>query len=81
MTEALSYIYYSFDKMLNLFFNELTIESNVTLGWVIFAVLLFSFIIANVLSVPSAIRPDLYYGDSRANKQIVNNRKKGWHHG
>lgn len=54
MTDALSIIYYIFNKFIDLIFNRLEIFTDVTLGWVTISVLIISIMISNILSVARA---------------------------
>lgn len=52
MTTALTYIYYMFDSFISCIFNDLEIAENVTIGWVLVAVIIFSLLIRNILNLP-----------------------------
>lgn len=56
MSEALQYIYYIFDKLLNWIFNDAEFFPNVTVGWVIITILLFGMVIRSILNLPRNIK-------------------------
>lgn len=56
MTEALGYLYYIYDKFIDLVFNRLEITENVSIGWVIISVMLFSMLIRSILNLPRGVR-------------------------
>lgn len=81
MSEALTMFYYLFDKSLNCIFNELFLFNGVSVGWVLVVIILFGFMISNILAVPRAINPNLYYGNNlRHNTEMYYERRKGLHH-
>lgn len=53
MTEALGYIYQVFDGFINFVFNTATITEGVTLGWVLISTFIISFVLSNILVIPS----------------------------
>lgn len=60
MSGALSVFYYIWDSIINLVFQTLQIESGVSIGWIIIAVIIIGFITANILSVPRSINASLW---------------------
>ena len=52
MTEALNYIWYIFDKLINWFFNDTVLFEGVTIGWVIVVITVFGLLIRSLLNVP-----------------------------
>lgn len=74
MSTAISIFYYIYNKALSLLFDDLTIETGVTVGWIFVAVMILGFIICNVISVPRAVDSRLYYGDSRYHNRNFANR-------
>lgn len=58
MTEALGYLYYIYDKFIDLVFNRLEIVANVSIGWVIISVMLFSMLIRSILNLPRGVHFD-----------------------
>ena len=55
MTTALTYIYDIFDEMVNLMFNTCEISTNVTIGWIGVACLLFGMMIRSILNLPRSM--------------------------
>lgn len=53
MTEALGYIYEIFDRFIQFVFNDMVLFSGVTFGWVIISLLIFGFVLSNLLTIPS----------------------------
>lgn len=53
MNEALGYIYYVFDSFLSFLFDEAVIVSGVSIGWVVISIFIISFVLSNILVVPS----------------------------
>lgn len=56
MTEALNYIWYIFDKLINWFFNDTVLFEGVTIGWVIVVITVFGLLIRSLLNVPRGAR-------------------------
>lgn len=56
MSTALGYIWYIFDKLINWFFNDTEMFTNVTLGWVITVIIVFGLLIRSLLNVPRGAR-------------------------
>lgn len=56
MNEALSYLYYIFDKFVDFVFNGLEIAENVSVGWIAISCILFSLIIRSILNIPRGVR-------------------------
>ena len=56
MTEALNYIWYIFDKLINWFFNDTVLFEGVTIGWVIVVITVFGLLIKSLLNVPRGAR-------------------------
>lgn len=54
MTDALSIIYYIFNKFIDLIFDKFEIFPNVTIGWIMVAILIIAIMISNILSVAKA---------------------------
>lgn len=55
MNQALTYLYYIYDKFINLVFNQLEIAQNVSVGWIIVAVIIFAMLIRNILNLPRSM--------------------------
>lgn len=55
MNEALSYLYYIFDKFVNFVFNEAYIAPTVSIGWIAVSVIVFSMLISSILNLPHSI--------------------------
>lgn len=55
MNEALTYLYYIFDKFVNLIFNQLEIAQNVSVGWIIIVIIIFAMLIRNILNLPRSM--------------------------
>ena len=51
MSDALSIIRYIFGKFLTLLFDNFTIFTNVSIGWVMVAIIIIAIMISNILSV------------------------------
>lgn len=56
MSEALTYLYYIFDKFVDFVFNVMSIENGVTFGWIVISIFIFSILIRSVLNLPRGIR-------------------------
>lgn len=56
MSEALGYIYYILDSMLNWLFEDAELFPNVTVGWVVITIILFSMVIRSILNIPRGFR-------------------------
>lgn len=54
MSDALTIIYYIFNKFLILLFDTFEIATNVTIGWVMVAIVIIAIMISNILSVAKA---------------------------
>lgn len=54
MTDALSIIYYVFNKFIDLLFNKFEIFPNVSIGWIMVSIIIISIMITNILSVAKA---------------------------
>ena len=55
MTTALNYIYYIFNKAINFVFNDMTIDNNVTVGWICISIIVFGILIGSILNIPHRI--------------------------
>lgn len=55
MTDALTIIYYIFDKFIDLIFNGLQISNNVTIGWVLVVITIFAILIKNIINLPRSM--------------------------
>lgn len=53
MSTALDYIYYIYDKFINLIFNTLELFPNVTIGWIAITIFVFNILFKNVLALPN----------------------------
>lgn len=51
MQDALTIIYYIFNKFITLLFDNFTMFNNVSIGWVIVVIVIISIMISNILSV------------------------------
>lgn len=56
MSDAISLFNYIFGKFVTMLFNDFEIETGVSVGWVIIAILIFGMIISNILNIPNNIR-------------------------
>ena len=56
MNNALGYIWYIFDKLINWFFNDALIVSNVSIGWVLVVITVFAMLIRSLLNIPRGAR-------------------------
>lgn len=52
MNEALTYIYYFYDRLINFVFNDMEFFKNVTFGWVLITCIVFGLLIRNILRIP-----------------------------
>lgn len=55
MSEALTYMYYTFDKFVDFVFNSMIIVPGVTFGWVSVSIILFALLIKNILNLPRSM--------------------------
>lgn len=69
MNEALTYIYYIFDKFINFIFNEALLFNGVSIGWVVISIFIFSFVIQNILVVPSVKQKERTTGANTRKEQ------------
>lgn len=51
MTDAINLIRYIFSKFINLLFDNFTIVTNVSIGWIMVSIVIISIMINNILSV------------------------------
>lgn len=56
MAEALQIFYQIYAMLVELFFNDIEIAANVTIGWVLVTVFIFSVLLRSLLNVPRASR-------------------------
>lgn len=61
MSEALGYIYYILDSMLNWLFEDAELFPNVTIGWVVITIILFSMVIRSILNIPRGFRGSIKF--------------------
>lgn len=52
MSEALTYLYYIYDKFIVFVFDTMEIFEGVTVGWIVISLILFGLLIRSVLNVP-----------------------------
>lgn len=52
MSQAINIVFYIFNKLINLLFNEIQIIEGVYLGWVIIVVIIFGIIFNSLLNIP-----------------------------
>lgn len=52
MNNALNTIYYIFNKLITFIFDTAEISTNVTVGWIMVVVVIFSMTIASILNLP-----------------------------
>ena len=52
MNQAINIVFYIFNKIINLLFNEIQIIEGVYLGWVILVILIFGIIFNSLLNIP-----------------------------
>lgn len=55
MSTALTYLYTIFDRFIAFIFNDMNIVSGVSVGWVIISIFIISFVLSNLLIIPSGI--------------------------
>lgn len=55
MNEALNYLYYIYNKFLNLVFNQMQIASGVTVGWIMISIFVFGIMIRSILNLPRGV--------------------------
>lgn len=67
MTDALSIIYYIFNKFLILLFDTFEMFPNVTIGWVIVAIIIISIMASNILSMAKAHSSEHITGEQSIN--------------
>lgn len=51
MGTATTIFYYYFSKVFNFIFEQMTVSTNVTVGWIFIIVIVFSIMIKNILSL------------------------------
>lgn len=54
MAQALTYIYAIYTAFIGLVFDTFEIATNVTVGWVIVAIIVFGLMINNILNLPKS---------------------------
>lgn len=62
MAQALNYIYYIFNSCLNFVFNDMSIDTNVTVGWLYVTVIVFGILLGSILNIPHRIGNFSNYG-------------------
>lgn len=67
MTDALNFLYYIYDKFINLVFNQLEFFTNVTVGWVAVGCLIFGILIKSLLALPRS-SPRIYLNNRKDSK-------------
>ena len=80
MNDALKYIYYIYDKFVDLVFNKLEFFTNVTVGWVLVGCLLFGILIKSLLSLPRSAptyKTDKAI-DRQADRQLAGKIRRGF---
>lgn len=55
MAQALTYFYYFFNQCITFVFSDMTIQSGVTVGWVIVSVMVMGMLVRSILNVPRGI--------------------------
>lgn len=55
MSDALTYLYYIFDKFVVFVFNTMEVSSGVTYGWIIISIFIFSILIRSILNLPKGV--------------------------
>lgn len=73
MTEALNFIYYIYDKFVDLVFNRLEFFNNVTVGWVAVGCFIFGILIKSLLALPRSA--PTYTSDSTMQHNIL---RRNW---
>lgn len=56
MNNAIQIIFYIFNKVLDLLFNQLQIVEGVYLGWVLITIIILSILIKSILNIPEATK-------------------------
>lgn len=74
MNNALTYIYYIFNKCLSFVFNDMLIAENVSVGWVCICLIVFGLLMGSILNIPHRIGNFSRFDDMR---QTVYNYKTG----
>ena len=55
MNQALTYIYYIFNKCLSFVFTDMLIDNNVSVGWIYISIIVFGILIGSILNIPHRI--------------------------
>lgn len=56
MSQALEYLYSIYSGFLNMVFNDFELFPNVTIGWVVVAVVIIGIMINSILNIPRGVR-------------------------
>lgn len=81
MNEALTYLYYIYDKFIVFVFDTMEIFDGVTVGWIVISLILFGLIIRSVLNVPRQMgsfdkfREHTYRVDTSKGTQYVSKKR------
>lgn len=62
MNQALTYFIYIYRKTLNFVFNEMFIDSSVTVGWIMISIIVFGILMGSILNIPHRIGNFSNYG-------------------
>ena len=57
MQQALDYVMYIYNKFINFIFNEASLFTDITIGWVVFACLVFWMLMKSILNMPRSMMP------------------------
>lgn len=80
MNDALTFIYYIYDKFIDLVFNRLEFFTNVTVGWVLAGCLIFGILIKSLLALPRSaptFKTDAAM-DRAADRQLAGKIRRGF---
>lgn len=55
MNQALTYVYYIFNKCLTFVFNDMLIANNVSVGWIYISIIVFGILLGSILNIPHRI--------------------------
>lgn len=68
MDEALTYLYYIFDSMFDWLFEDAELFPNVTIGWILVVIILFTMVIRSILNIPRGFRGSIKLSKDTENK-------------
>lgn len=68
MEQALTYLFQIYQGFITWVFDDMTIASNVTVGWVAISVIIFGILINSILNIPKGIHVNGRQSNSSYNK-------------